>query len=61
MRLANDPLRPSDLVEPDQYKSTRQEPTLKDYFDSDSDSSAPVTTTEPSDVDGELPFPSLSQ
>lgn len=61
LRLANDPLRPNDMVEPNQAGSVQQDSTLRDYLDSNAGSGEPATTTPPSDVDGELSFPSLSQ
>nr|WP_146536882.1 SLBB domain-containing protein [Rubripirellula reticaptiva] len=62
MRLANDPLRPSDLMEPNQPGPTAapaSPSTLKDYLNNSTEPGASATTTEPSDVDGELSFPSF--
>ncbi|MFG0254537.1 MAG: polysaccharide biosynthesis/export family protein [Rhodopirellula sp. JB053] len=67
MRLSNDPLRPDDLVEPDQYEPTNpatssREPTLQDYLVPDASESLPEPGTPnrspsiESEVDGELNF-----
>ena len=61
MRLSNDPLRPSDLVEPDQPNSVNQSPSLKDYLDSGTNSTTPDSPAQSSDVDGELAFPASPQ
>ncbi len=62
MRLANDPLRPNDLVEPDQYEPKQTEPTLQDLLVPNRSGSPtrPSDSTPPpnveSEVDGELDF-----
>ncbi|SMP46453.1 protein involved in polysaccharide export, contains SLBB domain of the beta-grasp fold [Neorhodopirellula lusitana] len=60
MRLADDPLRPDDLVEPDQYESADDTSTLKDYLDPTPQLPSPKATSPSSDTDGELNFPSPS-
>ncbi|MCM2371112.1 polysaccharide biosynthesis/export family protein [Aporhodopirellula aestuarii] len=61
MRLANDPLRPNGLVEPDRYNSSEPSSTLKDYLSPNTHPRTPTPSSPPSDIDGELSFPSLSQ
>ena len=60
MRLSNDPLRPSDLIEPtaaEPIKSGDSEAlNLSDYLNQDSNPSPLPTPASESDVDGELDF-----
>lgn len=60
LRLSNDPLRPSDLIEPTKTQPIISEPNeslnLGDYLDQSSDRGSAGASSVDADVDGELDF-----